>query len=173
MYKELLAAGIYAPPYAPLPQELLQELREKVNVIEPSPGQLQARHDMEHTDGLTVYFAPTQGQRYWFYDNEGFLCSTSSVQVMVALIEAEGRPRPNPKQPALKNGARELLYPGSAHKSQERLVSLQENARLMRERMQAKRADGPAGSAGSGTELNLANGEQILLTLGLDDGKTS
>lgn len=169
MFKELFEAGALSAPYAPPSMELLAELRTKVEVIEPSPGQLQARPDMEHTDGLTVYVSETQGQKFWLYDNEGFVCSTANVAVLVALLYAESRPRPNIKQPAVKNGARELLFPGSGAKTQERLVSLQENARRVRDAMQSRRQNGPAGSPGSGTELNLANGEQILLTLGLDE----
>jgi hypothetical protein len=168
MYKELLAFGAFNPPYAPLSMELLEELRASASPIEPSPGLL-ANSENGNQDGLTIYYKEWAGQKFWIYDEEGFICSTGNVQVLVALIQAESRPRPNPKQPALKNGAREMLNPGSGIQSQAKLVHMQENARALAARMRERRANGPAGTPGQGDTLDAQTGDQVLRTLGLDD----
>lgn len=166
MYKELLASGAFDPPFPPVPAELLQELRFYCSPIAPAPADLDYHGN---GDGLRVYYQEKDGQLFWVYDNEGFICSTNSVQVLIILLRAEARPRPDPRRPNVKNGARELIFPGASNTSNERQADLQARARDLAQQMAARRANGPAGTAGSGDSLDTGPGDTTLRTIGLDE----
>lgn len=165
MLKEITGIGVLESPYNPLPEDMLAELRSFVEVIPPAldfghPG------SPSYSSPLSIYLTspPYLNQMFWVYDSKGFLCSTSNLSILMALLAAESRPKPDPSRPALFNGARELLFPGSAVKAEANLIDMQERARQRAREMHQKRSGQMLGDPSG----NLNSGDGLLKTLGLD-----
>lgn len=150
IYQRLLEERVLSAPFVEPDPELLQELRDKVSAIKETVDPI--------VSPLSIY-PVYDGAKLLFHvhDSEGFICKTSSLEVIIILLTAESRPLPDPSRPLYKNGARELLFPGNAQSRESQMLALQQSvtpsrAREMAEQMRARMGGGPSGSSGDDME---------------------
>jgi hypothetical protein len=114
------------------------------------------------THELRIYYLDN-----WFevFDSRGFLCRTTSTDILAILLRAESRPFPDPRtRPYFRPGARDFLFPGDAlayeRSLEQKTLDAQARARALKGRV-----------------MNVDNSiprdappETVLQTLGLSDG---
>lgn len=167
----MLEQGILSIPFRELTETELVDFRSSLEAVEP--GFAFAKPDTPlYTSPLTIYYLEYLGQKFWIYDSQGFICSTSSVEALVILLMAEARINPDSARPAYHRGARDFLFPGTAEAGESRIHGMQELARRRRAEMRAKSGqiiDHTGGSDFTPKESYEGEGSALLRTLGLDE----